>query len=203
MPISEQRQTVIGIINEVERRLGVSESTQLNTTKLTTVLVDHLNDVLDDVSNYGDLPEMFREVQVTASSSVTAYEVAVSGNLKNIYEIHWSTAPSSPLNVRSISEIRRLQKLRSYGVPRSFAMTEVSGVNPIFRGYPIPGTSQNNLTFDVAYYKKPRLYTAVTADSTATPAFPSRMLVAGVLARALLEESGYEETSRYKMTMLD
>jgi len=130
MTTADIRRTVIGVINEVERKLGVDESTFLTDTKFTTVLLDFLNDVIDECNDYGDWPQMFREVLVTASSSVESYKVIVSANVKNIYEIHWAnTAGESqpggqvaPLEVRTIEDMRRLQKTRGFGQPRQFAI---------------------------------------------------------------------------------
>ena len=189
---------VIDIINEVQRKLGLNTTTFLDDSKLTTVLLDFLNDVIDEVSDYGDWPHMFREVNVTAVSSVGTYEIAVSSQVKNIYEVHFNTQVA-PLEVRTVEDLRRLQKLASFGTPRQFALVDVSGVNPRIRVYPIPGTPQDGLLFDVAYFKKPSLYTTVTADSTARTGFPSRMLVQGVYAKALLEESGEEPTNQYQI----
>ena len=186
------RRDVIKIINEVERRLGLSESATLTPTKLATVLLDLLNDVIDEVSDYGDWPQMFREVDVTASSSAGSYEVVVSSQVKNIYEIVWDN-DVAPLEVRTIEDMRRLQRLASFGTPRQFAIVGVSGVNPLFRVYPIPTTAA---TFDIAYYKKPSLLG--TTDVSAVPAFPSRVLVQGLYAKALLEENGGEPTREYQ-----
>jgi len=204
---ADVRRTVIGIVNEVERKLGVNESVFLDDRRLTTMLLDFLNDVIDECNDYGNWPQMFREILVTASSSVDSYEIAVSAQVKNIYEIHWANTAGdaqpggqvAPLEVRTIEDMRRLQKTRGFGQPRQFAVVDVSGVNPRIRPYPIPGTNENQKTFDVAYYKKNRLYTTTTADSSATPAFPSRMLVQGTYAKALLEESGQEPTAHYQV----
>lgn len=192
MSITDVRKSVIGIVNEVERKLGVAPSTTLTDRKLTTVLLDLLNDVIDEVSDYANWQQMFREVEVTAQSSVGTYEVAVSSQVKDIYEIVWDD-DVSPLEVRSIEDIRRLQRLASYGTPRQFAVVGVSGVNPLFRVYPVPTTAS---TFDIAYYKKPGLLT--TTDVSAVPSFPSRMIVQGLYAKALLEENGGEPTQEYQ-----
>ena len=197
MASTDVRKDALGIVNEVERKLGVGESTNFKTRKLTTVLLDFLNDVLDEVSDAGDWPQMFREVTVTAQSSVGAYEVAVSSQVKSIYEIHFGSQVA-PLENRKIEDLRRLQRLASYGQPRQFAVTDVSGANPKFRVYPIPGSNEvtNGDTFDIAYYKKPRLITTASADTSVVPAFLSRMLVQGVYAKALAEEAGGEPTNQ-------
>lgn len=194
MALQDVNQSAIGIINEVLRKLGLNTATNLNDSKLSTLLVDYLNDVIDEVSDFGDWQQMFREATVTAQSSVGTYELAVSGNVKNIYEIVWDNQVS-PLEVRTIEDIRRLQRLTSFGTPRQFAVVGVSGTNPLFRVYPVPTTAAK---FDIAYYKKPGILAAVTANNSAIPAFPGRLLIQGVYAKALLQENGGEQTQEYQ-----
>lgn len=204
MSLTDVRKDVISIINEVQRRLGVNEQTTLTATKQTSTLLDLLNDVIDEVSDFGDWQQMFREVGVTATSSVGTYKIAVSADVKNIYEIVWGD-DVAPMEVRTIEDIRRLQRLASFGTPRQFAVVGVSGTSPKFRVYPIPSQSAINQemsaggVFDVAYYKKLRMfYASVTADATAIPAFPARVLVQGLYAKALLEENGGEPSPQYQ-----
>jgi len=204
MSLTDVRKDVISIVNEVERRLGVDTQTSLTATKLTTVILDLLNDVIDEISDYGDWQQMFREVGVTAASSVASYKISVSADVKNVYEIVWGD-DVSPLEVRTIEDIRRLQRLASFGTPRQFSIVGVSGTAPLFRIYPIPtqaaidAESSAGGVFDVAYYKKPRMFDAtVTADASAVPAFPARVLVQGTYAKALLEENGGEPTPQYQ-----
>ena len=201
MALTDVRKNVIQIVNEVQSRLGVNTTTTLTATKLTTVLLDLLNDVIDEISDFGDWQQMFREVAVTASSSVGSYKISVSADVKNVYEIVWGD-DVSPLEVRTIEDIRRLQRLASFGTPRQFSIVGVSGTSPKFRVYPIPNagaiaaeTSAGGV-FDVAYYKKPRLLT--TTDVSAVPAFPSRVLTQGLYAKALLEENGGEPSPQYQ-----
>ena len=202
MAIADVNRTVIGIINEVERKLAVNESSFANSTKLATIILDSLNDVITECNDYGRWPHMFREAVVTASASVDRYELAVSAQINNILEIHWANTAGeaediAPLQVVNVQDIRRLQKTRNFGVPRQFAIVNVSGVNPIIRVSPIPGANENKKTFDIAFHKKQRLFTTASADTTAIPLFDSRMLVQGTLAKTLLEEAGQESTPQY------
>ena len=202
MSVAEVRKTVVQIINEVERRLAVDASTSAGATKLSTMLVDLLNDTIDEVSDAGDWQEMLREAKVTAVASVASYEIAVSGNIKNILEISWGDDIAS-LDVVSIEDILRLQRVRRFGAPRQYAIVGVSGVNPIIRPHPIPNASSITAeasaggVFTVVFYKKPILFG--TADTSAIPAFPAKVLVQGLYAKALLEENGGEPTREYEM----
>jgi hypothetical protein len=198
MATSDQYLEAIQIVNEVQRKLGVGESSFFDDNKLTTVIKDFLNDVISECNDYGSWPQFFREIDVTASSSVEAYEIPSSANVHHIYEIHFDTQVS-PLEVKSVEDMRRLQRTRGFGEPRQFAVVNTSAANPIFRAYPIPGANENNKVFDIAYYKKQRLLTTVSADTSAIVLLPSRMLVQGVYAKTLLEESGQEATPHYQV----
>jgi len=199
MPITDLRQTVLSIVNTVQRRLGLNTTATLFATKHATMLTELLNEVVDEVSDAGNWMELFRETTVLASSSVEEYTLdPATGLVKNVYEIHFGSSRSA-LEVVEIQDIRRLQRGRSFGVPRQFAITGVnaSSANPLFRTYPIPGSSQNNQTFQVAYYTKPALFTA-SADGGTTPGLPAAMLIQGLYAKALLEENGGEPTKQYE-----
>lgn len=194
MALADIRLSVIGIINEVQRRLGVDSTSTLTATKQTTVLLGLLNDVIDEVSDFGDWPQMFREVLVTAQSSVGTYKIAVSADVHNVYEMAWNN-DVAPMEVLNIEDIRQLQRLTSHGVPRQFAMVGVSGTVPKFRCSPVPTTAA---TFDVAYYKKPAMFDTGATAAAAIPAFPARMLIQGLYAKSLLEEAGGEQTTQFQ-----
>ncbi len=195
MATEDVNKTVIGIVNEVERKLGLSESASLGSTSFSRMLLDFTNDVIDELNDYGDWPHMFNEIPVTASSSVEEFEVRSSAPIKRIHEVHFHN-DISPLNIVSVSDIRRLQKTRSFGQPRNVAVSKVSGVNAKFRTSPIPVSAQDGQLFDVAVYEKNRLYT--TSDSSAIPQYPSRVVVQGLYAKAVLKESGEERSRQYE-----
>lgn len=199
------RLTVLQTINEVQRKLGVNAAANLTETKLTTVLLDLLNDVIDEISDAGDWPQMFREIKVTATSSVGIYKIQTTDDhpWKNVYEIVWGDDVAH-LEVRTIEDIRRLQRLVSFGTPRQFAIVGVSGINPLFRVYPIPNataiTAETSAggVFDIAGYVKPPIYDTSASAAATTVEFPSRMVVQGLYAKALLEENGGEPTPEYQ-----
>lgn len=205
MATADIRREAIHIVNEVLRKLGLNTVNHLDSTKYSSLLVDYLNDCIDEISDFGDWQEMLRTQAVTAAASVGSYEIAVSGNLKNIVEIAWGDDPAS-LELRTVEDMRLLDRVRGFGTPRQWAIIGVSGVNPIFHVFPIPTsaaiaaqTSAGGV-FDVLYYKKPSIITAVTANNSAIPAFPARMLVQGVYAKALLQENGGEPSNEYQVT---
>lgn len=193
MATSDVRKTILEIINVVQRKLGVNTTDTVSQTAHSTMLLDLLNDVIDECSDYGDWQQMFREVEVTAISSVGTYEVKASAQVKNVYEIVWDD-DKSPLEVLDIQGIRHQQRRGSFGTPRHFAIVGMSAANPLFRVHPVPTTVA---TFDVAFFKKPRIYT--TSDGGVSPSFPAKMLEQGLYAKALLEENGGDPVPQYEM----
>lgn len=197
MATTDVRRSVIGIVNEVQRKLGVSESASVPSTKNAILLVDFLNDTIDECNDYGNWKPLFRVLTVSAQSSVGVYEISTSAPIKNIDQVYIE-GRTSPLNPVDFREIIRLQRTSAHGVPNHFAVVETSGINPKIWLHQIPGTNQDGDVITVTCFEKNRLYAATTADSSAIPAFPSRVLVQGVYAKAVLEESGQEETAQWK-----
>lgn len=195
------RETVLQIVNRVERKLRVPTSAALTSTKLSRELLDLLNEVLDEISDAGDWQEYKRETEVTAAASTATYEVAVSGLVKNVREIVFGSA-AAPLVWRDMEDIRLLNRVSSYGQPRQVCIEGVnaSSGNPIFRVTPVPTQAvvSGNPTkaFNVLYFQKPPLYG--TGDGSVTVVFPSNLVVAGVYAKALLAESGGAPTNEYQ-----
>lgn len=188
------RETVLQIINRVERKLGLVASSTLTATKKSRELLDMLNEVVDEISDAGDWHEYKREANIAALSSTATYEVEVSGNVKNIREIVYGSA-AAPLVWRDMEDIRLLNRSNSYGVPRQVAIegVDASSGNPIFRVTPVP--ISNLLSFNVLYFQKPGLYS--TSDASQTVVFPANIVVQGLYAKALLSESGGSPTQEY------
>ena len=197
---TDLRLSVIEIVNTIQRRLGVSPTQTLTATKQATVLLELLNQVIDETTDAGDWQELYAETIVTAAAGVGTYVVATTAQavVKNIYEIRFGS-DISPMEVQDIQEIRRLQRLSGRGRPRQFAIVGVDDVtgNPQFRTYPIPATAQSGELFDIAYYRKPPIYTA--SDINTVPDLPAQLLIQGLYAKALLEENGGEPTAQYQV----
>lgn len=194
---ADTRRTILQIVNDVQRRLGVNPTTNLTATKHAAVLLDLLNQLVDEISDQREWMEWYAETTVLASSSVGEYDLGVSYPVHHVYEIAFQGS-ISPLDVVNIEEIRRLQRLNRYGQPRQFGVVGVGNTgNPTFRVWPIPGSAQNNLGFHVALYRKPAIYT--TSDLSEEPQFPAQLLTQGLYAKALLEENGGEPTRQYEV----
>ena len=194
MAITDVQQTAIQIVNRVQRKIGVDQTTGLGGTRHSHVLLDLLNEVVSDLGDLGDWQEMFREIDTTAVSSVADYEINVTAAVvvHHVHEIRYDTS-TSPMFVRSIEDIRRLDRPRRYGESRHFAIVgQGTAGNPKFRVSPVPTSA---IQYHVAFYEKPVIYT--TADSSTRIPFPGDVLFQGVYAKALLEESEGVETPQY------
>src|SRR3990167_5138281 len=197
---SNVRSTILGIVNEVERKMAYTPSANLSARRTTQMYRDFLNDIVSDVSDYGDWPQLYEEVLVTAQTSVHSVEVNASAPVKNIYEVHFGSQ-IMPLYPVDVQQIRLLQRTSAVGPPRQFSLSKTSGINPMTEVYPTPGSSQAGSVFNYAVYSKPRTYT--TADASVTPPFSSRLLVQGVYAKALLDENGGAPTPQYQVAQTE
>jgi len=189
--ILDTRKTYIQLFNEVRRKLGVNSITTLGQDTLGMAMIDYMNDIIAEISDFGDWQEMYREeafIVTTAQSSVSDFVFDTSVATKNIHEIQFGTQ-IAPLRLVTLDDIRRLNRSKSYGVPTQFAFVGVDNTttgNPRVRVFPTPVTAQVSSSFNVAYFKKPALIT--TADTSSIPEFPSRMIAQGLLAYSLRDE---------------
>lgn len=194
------RLSVIDIVNTVQRRLGLTPTTTLTATKHANVLLELLNQVLDETSDAGDWQELYAETIVSAVSSTRTYSITTTSQalIKNIYEISFGTDIAA-LEVEDIQEMRRLRRLNTFGRPRRFSVVGVNDVtgNPKIEVHPCPVTAQAGSLFNIAYFRKPPIYT--TADINTIPDLPGQLLVQGLYAKALLEENGGEPTPQYQV----
>lgn len=192
------RLTAIEIVNEVQRKLGLNTTSTFTATKHATMLLQLLNEVITECGDYGDWQEYYEEVTVTAATSVNEYSVRSSGrNIHNILEVSFN-GDASPLENRTITELRRLTRTSAAGNPRQYSVigVDASG-NPRFRTYPTPSSTYNGKLFDIAVYAKPNNLT--TADTATTPVLPANVLIQGLYAKALLEENGGTPSREYQM----
>lgn len=196
MAITDLRQTVLQTINRVLRKFGVDDVSTLTQTKQARAYLDMLNEVMSELSDFGEWIELLEEINVTAQSSVADYAIATSALIHHVGEISFDT-DISPLTQETIEDMRRLGRTSAHGVPRHFTImgVDASG-NPKFRTQPIPGTQQADKLFKVLLYQKPRLFT--TSDASVLIPFPADVVFQGLYAKALLEENGGEPNNQYQ-----
>lgn len=195
MSIGDIRYTVLQTVNEVQSKLGLDQ-TVLTANKVSKELVSHINDVVANLSDFGNWQECLATAKVTAQTSVRDYQVATSAVIKNIGDIYLSTR-RGPLRGVDIDTMRILTRTTALGQPSQFTIfgTDSNG-NPNIRVRPTPDSSQNGAMFSILYYTKPPMYT--TSDASVLIPFPARVVVLGTLAAYTLRESGGAQTEMYK-----
>lgn len=193
MSSGDLRFTVLQVVNEVQRKLGLSSTPSLLTNKVATELVDHVNDVVDDLSDFGNWMETLTTAKVTAQVSVRDYIVQTSGIIKNIGDVYLATR-KGPLRSTDIDTMRIMTRTTALGQPSQYCIfgVDASSYQPIIRVRPTPDQSQDGAMFSILYYKKPSQYT--TADTNTVIPYPARVVVLGVLAHYTLRESGGSQT---------
>lgn len=198
MGVGDIRYTVLEVVNEVQRKLGLTESS-LAGNKLAVEFVDFVNDICNDLSDYGNWQEMLVSANISCQSSVRDYLIPTSGNVKNIGDIYF-TLRTGPMRHVTIEEMRTISRVGTTGTPTQYTIfgTDASSGNPIIRVNPLPVSAQVSGKFSVVYYQRAPLYT--TSDAAVIIPFPGNVVVSGVLAKYLLNESGGAPTDRYTKT---
>lgn len=196
MAITDVRQTVLQTVNAVLQKLGLNEVTSLVANKISRELINHINDVVDDLSDFGNWQETLTTANVTCQSSVDNYQIATSGVVKNIGDIFLTTR-QGPLQSVDVKDMRIMTRVTARGQPSQYCVfgTDSNG-NPNIRVRPIPTSNEDGSMFSILYFVKPSLYT--TADASTIIPFPSRVVILGTLARYTLRESGGAVTDMYK-----
>lgn len=198
MALTDIRATALEIINETRRKLKLQPVASFTADSYAAVMLPYLNDVISEVSDYGNWQESLVEFNVTAQSSVADYSVPTSAiNLvQNIHEIVFNEQPGEMRKV-DLDTIRRLNRTRSFGIPQQWAIVGTdSNANPVFRVSPIPTSSQQGQLFNLLAYTKPAFI--ATAQTSAIPVFAADLLVQGLLCKMILDESDGEPTTRYQ-----
>lgn len=205
MAAADLRFTVLEVVNEVQRKLGLNQTSTLTANKVATELVDHINDTVDDLSDFGNWMETLATSKVTAHVSVMDYVIQASGVVKNIGDIYMSTR-RGPLRSVDIDEMRIMTRTTSMGQPSQYCIygVDASSYQPIIRVRPTPDISNDGALFSILYYKKPSQYSVVAnADSDTVIPFPARVVILGTLARYTLRESGGAQTEMYQVYQQD
>ncbi len=196
MGIGDIRYTVLQTVNEVFRKLGLTAISSTNTNKLSIQMVDFINDVCNDLADFGDWQETLVTANITAVSGVSNYSITTSANIENIKDMYFSQR-RGPLRNISIDDMRIMTRVTITGTPTQFAIigTDSNG-NPNIRVRPRPAQTEDGGIFSVLYYTRAPSYIPGTDDSVVIP-YPARVVVKGTLARAILNESGGSPDQKY------
>lgn len=198
MGIGDIRYTVLEVVQEVFRKLGLDAPASLVANKLSIQMLDFVNDVANDLSDFGNWQEVLTTANVTAVSGQVDYTINTSANIKNIGDIYF-TQRRGPMRNITVADMRILTRVTSNGTPTQYTVfgTDVNG-NPNIRVRPTPGANEDGGLFSVLFYIRAPNYS--TSDGSLRIPFPGDVVVAGTLARALLNESGGAPTDRYTKT---
>lgn len=201
MGIGDIRYTVLQTVQEVFRKLGLDSPSSLSQNKLSIQMVDFINDVCNDLSDFGNWQETIVTSNVTAVSGQRDYSVSTSANIKNYGDIFF-TQNRGPMRSVTIHDMRILTRTTIEGQPTQFTTfgTDSNG-NPMFRVNPIPASAEAGGLFSIMYFIRQPLYT--TSDASSVIPFPARLVVLGCLAKQILYESGGSPTDRYTLTYQD
>ncbi len=185
--------TVLGAINEVRERSKLPRVSTIDQDSDSLVKLRYLNDVISELSDYAPWQELYAEAIVSVVTSVRDY--AVSGVVVQSIEEVAISSRQSPLKKLDIPDMRLLHRVNNLGPAYHWALKGINGEgNPIITVDRWP-TSQDTGYFNIAYYRKPAVYT--TADASATVTFPGRLVIQGLLTKTILDESDGEQTGRY------
>lgn len=198
MPIGDIRYTVLQIVNEVQRKLGLNTTNTTAANKLSVQMVDFVNDVCSDLSDFGNWQETIVSSNVTAVAGQIDYSITTSANIKNIADIYF-TQRTGPLRSVTIDQMRLLTRSSAFGMPTQYTIfgTDANG-NPNIRVRPTPTSSEATGKFSILYYIRAPLYVAGTNDALVVP-YPGDLVTQGVLAKAILNESEGAPTERYQI----
>lgn len=192
-----QKLTILQIFNEARNALGLNNITELDSDKQSTTMINLFNNLIQELADFGNWKELEATATCTAVTSVNQYTVNTSAYVHHIRDIRFSDR-IAPMTAIDIVDYRRLVRLGGTGQPRQYSIVGVnSDDNPIFGVYPVPGSSQDGETFNVLYYVNPPIYTS--ADKNTIPDFPSRVLVSGLTAKAILDQESGAPSPHYQI----
>lgn len=197
MSLGDIRLTVLETVQEVCRKLALTQPVALSSNSQSVLLLDFINDVCSEMSDFGNWQETFVSSNVTAVSGRSDYSINTSANVKNIGQIFF-TQRTGPMRYITPDQMRIMTRVTSVGQPSQFTIygTDSAG-NPNIRVRPIPNQQADGGLFSITYYIRAPKYT--TSDGSQVIPFPATVVVLGVLARFILNESGGAPTDHYTM----
>lgn len=196
MAVTDIRRTVLEIVNEVRRKLGIpNAATSLTVDSQTPTMVDYLNDVMNVINDFGMWNEMLGTASTVLVDGQQDYSVNTTDAVKTIKDIY-SGSNNAAMTFITNEEMRLLKRTSVSGQPRMFTIFGVDSVgNPKIRVYPTPNSQYAGQNLDIFYQKMPKLYT--TSDASDIPPFPARMIIQGLYARMILDEEGGSQSDHY------
>lgn len=196
--------TVLEVVNEVCDRMNVRRVTATTSNLFTRNCVNLLNDIIEDLTDYGTWNELQASAAVSMVSGQSVYTIPTTALvtakrfIHSIQEVYVSGRVASLEPIADKNEFRLLERTRSIGTPSRYTVYGVgSDGNPRLGLFPRPGATYDGNTAYVRFQVLPPRYEAGTDDNVVMP-FPGRVLVAGLNAAAVLDESGGVQTDQYR-----
>lgn len=201
MGVGDVRYTVLQMVNEVFRKLNLAAITSLSANKLSIQCVDFINDVCNEMADAGDWQDMMVSANITAVSGRSDYSVTTSANIHHIADLYFSER-KGPLSNVTIDDMRVMTRVTVTGTPTQYTIFGTdTNANPNIRVRPTPVAADDGGLFSVLYFIRAPLYT--TADASTVIPYPSRVVVLGVLAKAILNESDGSPSDKYQIINQD
>lgn len=191
--------TVLQVVNETRRKLGVPNPvTSLTTDTLDPVLIDFLNDVLTEINDFGLWNEMISTATTTLVNGQEFYSINTTQPVKTIKDIYFQGTNSSLAFITN-EQMRLLKRTNAQSnQPVQFTIFGVDSLgNPMIQLYPTPNTAAAGKVINVFFQRLPLHYD--TSDGDETLPFYGRLIVQGLLARLILDESGGAKTDQYSL----
>ena len=139
--LADTRKTFLQTFNEVRRKLGLNDVSTLDQDTQSRAMIDFTNDVLAEISDFGDWQEMYKEevfAFTTANSSTADWTFNTSAAVKNFHEVQFGSQ-IAPLHLVTLDDIRRRNRVKSIGRPTQWATIGVDNAttgNPTIRVSP-------------------------------------------------------------------
>jgi hypothetical protein len=199
MPTNDVYLTVLEVVNEVRRKIGVPNAvTSLTTDSLDPVMVDFLNDVITEINDFGLWNEMIGVATTTLISGQEFYSISTSDPVKTIKDIYFQGTNSSLAFITN-EQMRLLKRTNANSnQPTMFTIFGVDVLgNPNIQLYPTPNNTAAGKVINVFYQKLPFHYD--TSDTDSVLPFYGRLIVQGLVARMILDQSGGAPNDQYSM----
>jgi hypothetical protein len=196
--------TVLEAVNEVCDRMNVRQVTTTTQNLFVRNLVNIINDLSEDLADFGTWNELQASAAVTMVSGQSVYTIPTTAlstakqYIHSVQEVYVSGRIASLEPIADKNEFRLLMRTQSMGTPSRYAIdgTDALG-NPRLGLFPRPGATYGGNTARVRFQVLPPKYVAGSDDNVVMP-YPGRLMVAGLYAGAILDESGGVQTDQYR-----
>lgn len=196
--------TVLEIVNEVCDRMNVRRVTATTSNLFTRNCVNLINDTIVDLTDFGTWNELQASAVFTLVSGEAIYSIPTATlatakqYIHSVQEVHVSGRVPALEPIADKNEFRMLNRVGSIGQPSRYIIEGVDSIgNPRVGMFPRPDATYAGNLARVKFQVLPPKYVAGADDGVVVP-FPGRVMVAGLYAAAVLDESGGSETQQYR-----